>query len=103
MPSSPFRREQHIMKVHLKDEVALGVITQAHYETACSAWAQNRLWWTSLFSKAQRSTRRFYRLAAALAHKKRQRKRLGEEDGNSVLIDDLRAELIKLGGIACTA
>lgn len=94
------RREQHLMKVHLKEEVALGVMSEAQYETACSAWDQNRLWWASLFSRTQRSTRRFYRLAATLAHKKQQRKRLGEEDGNSALIRDLRAELTELAPLA---
>jgi protease PrsW len=87
------RREGQIMKVHLKEEVELGVMSQAQYETACSARAQNRLWWASLFSKAQRPTRRFYRTAAALAHKKRQRLRMGEEDGNTEMISEMRAEL----------
>jgi hypothetical protein len=96
------RREQYIMKAHLKEQVELGVMSQAHYETACSAWAQNQLWWKCLFSKAQRTTRRFYRLAATLAHKKRQRKRLGEEDVNYALIADLRAELVKLAPMAST-
>jgi protease PrsW len=90
------RREKRIMKVHLKEEVELGVMSQAQYETACSAWAQNRLWWASLFSKAQRTTRRFYRTAASLAHKKRQRVRMGEEGGNTEIIRELRAELMEL-------
>jgi protease PrsW len=99
---SIIRREQHIMKVHLKEEVELGVMSQAHYETACSAWAQNKLWWASLFSRAQRTTRRFYRLAATLAHKKRQRKRLGEEDVKSDLIEELRTQLAELAPMANT-
>jgi hypothetical protein len=47
-----------------------------------------------------RQTSRFYQVCAELAHKKRQRSTLGEEGGNTVMIERLRAELSHLGPYA---
>ncbi len=89
-------REQRWITIHLREEVALGVISPAQYRTACSAWAQSIARLTSLFSGRYGATNRFYHLTAELAHKKQQFASLGEEGGNTAIIQRLRGELIRL-------
>jgi RsiW-degrading membrane proteinase PrsW (M82 family) len=89
-------REQSRLKQYLREEVALGVITAAQYGVACSAWVQS---WTILRALGEGrygATKRFYRLTAELMHKKHQRVVMGEEGGNTVIIERLRAELMAL-------
>ncbi|MBN1146869.1 MAG: PrsW family intramembrane metalloprotease [Anaerolineales bacterium] len=90
------RREQRWIVAHLREEVSLGLITQTQYRTACSAWAQSAARLGALFSGHYQDTHRFYHLCAKLAYKKQHHSALGEEDGNSRMIEGLRAELKRL-------
>jgi RsiW-degrading membrane proteinase PrsW (M82 family) len=94
------RNDQRTLQTQLTEEVHLGTITTAQYQTACSAWAQTRARLESLFSSSYRYTNRFYQVAAELAHKKHQRTRMGEEQGNSLRIYQLQAELARLSPLA---
>jgi RsiW-degrading membrane proteinase PrsW (M82 family) len=90
-----FREKQWLVK-HLREEVESGVISAAQYRVACSAWAVSFARFTALFGGRFRVTRRFYQLTAELAYKKHQRATLGEEGGNSAMIEKYRAELAQL-------
>jgi hypothetical protein len=50
----------------------------------------------ALTSGTFRSTSRFYQVLGELAHKKEQRSRVGEEKGNTQIIEKLRGELMQL-------
>lgn len=89
-------RDQCSIATHLREEVALGIISPAHYKVACSAWQQNIASLGALFNGRYRATSRFYQLAAELAHKKQQLATLGEEGGNTAIIERLRAEMTRL-------
>lgn len=94
--------EQRTITAQLREEVQLGTISVQQYETACSARAQSMARLRGLFSKRYHFTNRFYQLAAELAHKKYQRYRMGEETGNTQIIDRLRQDLVILSRLACT-
>ena len=89
-------REKMWLSEFLKDEITLGTLTPRQYETACSSTKSYLAELTALGSPNFRATRRFYQVCAELAHKKRQLTRLGEEGGNSAIIERLRAELASL-------
>jgi RsiW-degrading membrane proteinase PrsW (M82 family) len=89
-------REQRAIAINLLEEVALGVLTEAQYQTACSALAMNGARFNALTRGHYRQTNRFYQACAELAHKKQQRASLGEETGNTVIIEHLRGELSRL-------
>ncbi len=93
-------RDQRSIATHLREEVALGIISPTHYRVACSAWQQNAASLGALFNGRYRATTRFYQLAAELAHKKQQRLTLGEEGGNTAIIERLRAEMARLAPLA---
>jgi protease PrsW len=86
-------RERKLIENQLREEVALGIISVQQYQTACSAWAQMGARISSVFSGHYRSTDRFYQICGELVHKKQQFIRLGEEKGNSRIIEKLRGEL----------
>jgi RsiW-degrading membrane proteinase PrsW (M82 family) len=88
--------EQRNIINQLSEEVQLGIISKAQYQTACSAWAQTFARLTGLLSGRFTATSRFYQTCGKLAHKKQQLSKLGEERGNSVLIQLYRAELARL-------
>lgn len=88
--------EQRNIINHLREEVQSGVISAAQYRTACSAWAQAFARLTSLFSGQFMATSRFYQVCGELAHKKQQLIKVGEEGGNSAIIQRYRAELGQL-------
>jgi RsiW-degrading membrane proteinase PrsW (M82 family) len=88
---------QKRLRLYLRGEVETGVITTEQYRTACSAWMQSKARLRALLAGRYGDTSRFYQLCGELAHKKHQRARLGEEDGNSRRIVQLRAELGQLG------
>lgn len=90
------RRERKIMIQYLADEVQQGAITPAQYQTACSAAAQGKIQLKALLRGQFRQTKRFYQLCAELAHKKNQFSLFGEETGNSIHIQNLKAEIIHL-------
>jgi RsiW-degrading membrane proteinase PrsW (M82 family) len=88
--------EQRNIVTHLREEAQLGFISAAQYRTACSAWAQSFARLTSLSNGRFKATNRFYQVCGELAHKKQQLYKLGEEDGNSAIIQRYRAELARL-------
>jgi RsiW-degrading membrane proteinase PrsW (M82 family) len=88
--------EQKNIRLHLREEAQMGIITPAQYRTACSAWAQSFAWLSALFSGKFMATGRFYQIIGELAHKKEQFHKHGEEEGNSLLIQKYRQELATL-------
>jgi protease PrsW len=88
--------EQRNIINHLREEVQLGLITKAQYHTACSAWAQVFARLSGLFSGQFLTTSQFYQVCGELAHKKEQLLKVGEEGGNSAIIQRYRAELARL-------
>jgi len=94
------QNEQRNIASQLKEEVNTGTISEEQYLTAYSAWAQSLASLGALRSGRYRATRRFYQLAAELAHKKRQLSQMGEELGNSAIIERLREELRSLSPMA---
>ena len=88
--------EQRNLINHLREEVQLGIISAAQYRTTCSAWAQAFARLTSLFSGRFVATSRFYQVCGELAHKKQQLVKVGDESGNSAIIQRYRAELARL-------
>ena len=88
--------EQRNIVNYLREEVQMGVISAAQYRTACSAWAQAFARLTGLLSGRFMATSRFYQVCGELAHKKQQLLKVGEEDGNSAIVQRYRAELAQL-------
>jgi hypothetical protein len=50
----------------------------------------------AFFSGNLRNTARFFQVCGELAHKKEQLLKVGDEAGNTVILQDLRAELARL-------
>ncbi|MCU0490752.1 MAG: PrsW family intramembrane metalloprotease [Chloroflexaceae bacterium] len=92
-------RERHWMATYLRDEVQRGTLSESHYRTAHSMRAQFAARWKAS-GPNRRATRRFYQLCAELSHKLHQQQRLGDEGGNSRIIESLRAELARLAPVA---
>jgi RsiW-degrading membrane proteinase PrsW (M82 family) len=86
-------RERGLMQRQLKDEVAGGTLSAVQYSRALSPLTMSLALLTGGPAAA-----RFYRLCGELAHKKEQLLRLGDEQGNTALINALRGELAELGG-----
>ncbi|MEJ5239861.1 MAG: PrsW family intramembrane metalloprotease [Anaerolineales bacterium] len=97
------RHEQHLLKVHLAEEVSSGLLTPQEYATATSSLAQSKARFQALTHGNLRRTARFYQLCAELAHKKEQFRRVGDEQGNLAIIESLRQELSTLSGKVSTA
>lgn len=91
--------ERNILKRNLHEEVTSGLISQGQYERAISFFKTNAHL-AALSSGSFRSTSRFYRVCGELAHKKEQLYRIGDEGGNTKIIEQLRAELVQLGPLA---
>jgi RsiW-degrading membrane proteinase PrsW (M82 family) len=91
--------ERNLVKRHLHEEVALGRISQQQYNTATSFFPANAHL-VALTSGTFRSTSRFYQLCGELAHKKEQLVKVGDESGNTKIIEKLRAELVELASQA---
>jgi hypothetical protein len=79
--------ERNLVKKQLWSEVTAGVISQAQYQRALSPWTVT----TAILNG--RNTARFYQVCGELSHKKEQYKEQGDEGGNAVIIEKLRAEL----------
>ena len=93
--------ERNVLKRQLREEVNNGLISPAQYRTAIS-FAQSGARLNALTSGSYFATSRFYQVCGELAHKKEQYARLGEERGNSGIIEKLRGELTQLGPKART-
>jgi protease PrsW len=89
-------REQKWLTIHLRQEVSLGTITAAQYQVSISGIRQFLARLNALFSGRYRVTHRFYLLTAELAYKKQQLATLGDEGGNTQIIDQLRSDLSQL-------
>jgi hypothetical protein len=87
--------ERNILKRHLHDEVVNGRMSQKQYNTATSFIQANALF-AALTSGTFLPTSRFYQVCGELAHKKEQLAKLGDESGNTIIIEKLRAELTQL-------
>ena len=87
--------ERNILKRNLQEEVANGRISQQQYDTATSFFQAN-VHLSALTSGTFRSTSRFYQVCGELAHKKEQLAKVGDESGNTKIIETLRAELVQL-------
>jgi len=88
-------KERNILKNQLIDEVKNGVISRQQYTSAITFF-QTRVHLSALASGNFNSTRRFYQLLGELAHKKEQLLKMGDEQGNSKVIGQLREELTRL-------
>jgi RsiW-degrading membrane proteinase PrsW (M82 family) len=95
-------REQTYLRKHLAEEVNLGTIDRQHFSTASSAWLQMFARIASIFDGKYFATARFYQACGELAHKKEQLLKLGDESGNTAIIQKLRGELAQLGPRART-
>jgi RsiW-degrading membrane proteinase PrsW (M82 family) len=91
--------ERNLLKTHLREEVANGAISQKQYTTAISFF-QTRVHLAALTSGSFGTTRRFYQVLGELAHKKEQLHKVGDETGNAKMIEQYRAELMKLAPVA---
>jgi hypothetical protein len=91
--------ERNLLRHHLREEVDKGYLSHGQYNSALSFF-QTNAYLSALFSGTFRKTARFYQVCGELAHKKEQLKRLGEERGNSRIIEDLRSEMVALGQVA---
>jgi RsiW-degrading membrane proteinase PrsW (M82 family) len=88
-------RERGLLKKHLWEEVANGLISQKQYNTALSFF-QFGARFAALSSGAFGATARFYQVCGELAHKKEQLQKFGDEKGNTRIIQNLRAEMQRL-------
>ncbi len=88
-------RERNILKTQLVEEVNNGLVSQKQYNTAISFF-QTGVHVSALTSGTFRPTSRFYQVLGELAHKKEQLSKVGNEKGNTEIIEKLRAELMQL-------
>jgi RsiW-degrading membrane proteinase PrsW (M82 family) len=93
--------ERNILKRHLREEVAKGYISQRQYNSAVSFF-QFGAYLSALTSGSFFKTSRFYQVCGELAHKKEQLTRVGDERGNTRIIEQLRSELVALAPVART-
>ena len=91
--------ERNILKRQLVEEVNSGSISRGQYNTAISFF-QTNAHLAALTSGTFRSTSRFYQVLGELAHKKEQLQKLGDERGNTQIIEKLRAEMMQLAPVA---
>ena len=94
-------RERNVLKKHLREEMEKGYISQRQYVSALSFF-QTSAYLSALTSRTFLKTARFYQVCGELAHKKEQRAQLGEELGNTRMIEQLRSELLALAPVAKT-
>ncbi len=87
--------ERNMLRRNLREEVASGMISQKQYNTAISFF-QTNAYLSALTSGTFLPTSRFYQVCGELAHKKEQLAKLGDEGGNRMIIEKLRAELTQL-------
>jgi protease PrsW len=89
-------REKKMLINQLRPELDVGLINQKQYETACSSLKQMAARLKSINLGNYRSATLFFQLCGELAHKKNQLSLLGDEFGNTAIIDKLRKELGEL-------
>lgn len=94
-------RERNVLKKHLREEVEKGYMSQGQYHSALSFF-QFGAYLSALTSGSFVKTARFYQVCGELAHKKEQLATLGEERGNTRIIEQLRSEMVALAPVART-
>lgn len=94
-------RERNILKKQLREEVEKGYMSPRQYVSALSFF-QTSAYLSALTSRTFLKTARFYQVCGELAHKKEQLSQLGEERGNTRIIEQLRSELLALSPVAKT-
>lgn len=90
------RRERKLLVTNLLEEVEFGILTPEQYSTAINSTRRWKVQWKALFTQRWRLTRHFYQLCGEIAHKKNQLNYLGDEQGNTHIIDLHRMELRRL-------
>ncbi len=80
----------------LREEAQMGLISPAQYRTASSSFYRWIASLAALFNGNYFATTRFYQVCGELAHKKRQLLNVGDEGGNSLIIQRYRDELARL-------
>lgn len=95
------RHEQGLLKKHLREEVASGLISEAQFKTAVSFFQFNARM-AALSSGAYKATDHFYQYLGELAHKKEQFEKFGDERGNAALIQKHRESIHALAPKAKT-
>jgi RsiW-degrading membrane proteinase PrsW (M82 family) len=93
--------ERNILKRHLREEVEKGYMSPKQYTSAISFF-QIGAYLAALTSGSFFKTARFYQVCGELAHKKEQLVKVGEEKGNTRIIEQLRSELVALAPVART-
>ncbi|MCQ3936288.1 MAG: protease PrsW [Chloroflexi bacterium] len=89
------RHEQGLLKKHLREEVANGLITEAQFKTAVSFF-QFGARMAALSGGVYKATADFYQYLGELAHKKEQLSKFGDERGNAAIIQKLRGNIAAL-------
>ena len=89
-------RERKWIVTNLMEEVRLETITPQQYQTACSAWSQSLARLSAMTKGNYKKTNQFLIKCVELSFKKGQIKLLGEEGGNTKIIENLRAEIAQL-------
>jgi len=89
-------REGKLLPKHLREEVTAGHLTAAQLKTAAAPFGASLVTLGALTNGRYRSTARFYQVCGELAHKKEQVALLGDEGGNTAIIEKLRQEMIIL-------
>ncbi len=89
-------RERKILEYHLREEIALGTLTQSQFDKAISFYHRTFDPLMSLSSGQYALVRRFYQLCGELAHKKAQFAQLGNEKDNLKRIEVYRSELAEI-------
>ncbi len=89
-------REGQYLRRYLAAEVQAGTLTPALLRTASSGWRQMFARLTSLFTGKFMKTMRFYQLCGEYAHKRQQLATLGDEGGNTAILQTLRTEMTAL-------
>ncbi len=89
-------RERKILEYHLREEIAMGTLTQAQFDKAISFYHRTFDPLISLFQGKYSLVRRFYQLCGELAHKKAQFAQVGNEVDNQSRIEAYRSELTQI-------
>jgi 3-deoxy-D-manno-octulosonate 8-phosphate phosphatase KdsC-like HAD superfamily phosphatase len=84
------------VKKYLAVVVQAGIITPALFRTATSSWRQMAARFSALFKGKYRKTVRFYQVCGEYAHKCRQAADLGDEGGNTAILQQLRLQMAQL-------
>jgi RsiW-degrading membrane proteinase PrsW (M82 family) len=86
-------REKRIIQGQLAEEVSLGTLNARQYQISFSGLNRFSAGLSAFGTPQYRDVRALYQLCAELAHKKYQLQRMGREQGNDLIIADLRLKI----------